>query len=211
MEEFKVNIRKIDAHSEEIKDYGKRIRELQEGVSSIRGNLRHKLSSIEDIGKTLRKIEENLEIETVMMSGLGSVLGTIASDYRNSERRIVDFGAGSISGSQLSDLQKEALEYENVLENIKEEGGFVEVPRYYGGQGGPGKNAEYVSGFFRNMSDGCREMGWRGVADATDDIADTIDDVMHYMENGVSPLDMFGYGKKKAVESVINDEFDIQL
>ncbi len=194
MEEFKVDLRKMDAHSEEIKGYGKQIRDLQEGVSSIRGNLRHKLSAIEDIGKTLRKIEENLETEMAMMSGLGSVLGTITSDYRNSERGILDFGTGSISGSRLSDLQKEALEYENVLEDSKGEGFFMEIPHYYAGHKGPGKeNTRFVS-------DICRALGW-------DDVADRIDDVMELMERGVSALDIFPYGEKEA----IIDVFDIGL
>lgn len=113
MDEFKVNARKMDDYSEKIKDYGKLLKETQEGISSIRVNLRHKLSAAEDIGKALRNIEENMETEATVMLGFGSSLGTIAGTYRNSEQRIVDFGTGSISGSQLSDLQREALEYEN--------------------------------------------------------------------------------------------------
>jgi hypothetical protein len=135
MEGFKVDIIKMDVHSDEMKDFGKMLRETQEGISSIRGDLRHKLSAAEDIGNTLRKIEENMEAETVMMLGLCSALGTITGYYRNSERGIMDFGTNHISGSQLSDLQREALEYENGVTNGEEKDFFVEIPHYFRGAG----------------------------------------------------------------------------
>ena len=39
----------------------------------------------------------------------------------------MDFGTGSISGSQLSDLQKEALKYENTVRNGGGEMAFMAV------------------------------------------------------------------------------------
>ncbi len=188
MEGFKTDVRKIDAHSEEMKDYGKQLKRTQERISSIRGNLRYKLSGIEDIGKTLGKIEENMETETSIMLELGSVLGTIASNYRNTERRIVDFGTDSISESQLSGLQREALEYENTVGNSV----MIEPLLASGGFRGPGpENTSFISDMIREGGD--------------DDTADIIDDVMKNMENGAKPGETFWLGLKEWVKNVIDD------
>lgn len=80
------------------------------------------------------------------MLGLGSSLEMIARNYRNSEQRILDFGTGSISGSQLSDLQREAWEYENTVGNGEKKELLVGVHNYCGSSAG-GK-------LFKNTADG---------------------------------------------------------
>lgn len=122
MEEFKVDAGKLDSYAEGMEDYKKQIQAMQENVSSIRNGLRHKLSAMEDIGKTLRKIEENLEKETAMMSGFGSALGLIAGNYRNSERKIVDFSAGTVSGEQINQWQQEGKGFETNLRSLQSNG-----------------------------------------------------------------------------------------
>lgn len=193
MEEFKVNTRKMDACSEEIGDCEKKLREIREGVSSIRGNLRHKLSAIEGIGQTLMKIEGNLETETSMMSGLGSTLGTIADNYRHTERGIVDFGTGSISGGQLTDLQKDALRFEEMLGDGSEEWVSLGEIRYLGGAKGPGKNAGWI-------------VDW--ISELDEDTAQIIDDVMRYLEGGGDIGDLWKYIFIESGREIVAEEFD---
>lgn len=193
MEEFKVNTRKVDACSEEIGDCEKKLREIREGVSSIRGNLRHKLSAIEGIGQTLMKIEGNLETETSMMSGLGSTLGTIADNYRHTERGIVDFGTGSISGGQLTDLQKDALRFEEMLGDGSEEWEWTEGPVYLAGNND--------AAFFDDGKD-----IFIGAGDEGEWIAHVIDLVKYHMENGGNPVDAFFVALKEVAKEGISDK-----
>ena len=57
----------------------------------------------------------------------------------------MDFGTGSISGSQLSDLQKEALKYENTVRNGGGEMAFMAVTNCYG--------TSYGAKLFKSASD----------------------------------------------------------
>lgn len=115
MEGFKVDTNKLDIYAEGLTDHGTRIREMQGDISSIRTNMRHKLRAMENIDKTLRKIEERLEQERGLMTGLGSVLGQIADDYRNSERRIVDLGVSAVSSGQVEQWQQVGDGFESSL------------------------------------------------------------------------------------------------
>ncbi len=142
MEEFKVDAKKLDSCAERMEDYGKQIQAMQGNISDIKNSMRHKLSAMEEIGDRLRKIGENLEKETAMMSGLGSALGLIAGNYRNSEKGIADFSAGAVSKGQINRWQQIGKEFEMNLEPVLPSGmpggtsqsrnhGFMDTAMYF--------------------------------------------------------------------------------
>ncbi|NBH71632.1 hypothetical protein D3Z51_06270 [Clostridiaceae bacterium] len=191
MEEFRADTRKMNAYSKEIGDFEKRLRGMQEEVSSIQGNLRHKLSAMEGIGQALKKIEGNLETETAMMLGLGSALGAIADNYRHTERGIVDFGTGSISGGQLADMQKDASAFEDTLEASRGGEFSMRVPVYLGGSNGKYAFVDDVIEIFK------------GGGDEGEYIAHLMEGTKKRMENGVKAEDMCQFAAEEGVKKGI--------
>lgn len=184
METFKVNPGKMDICLEEIEDCGRMLSQLQGEVSAVRGDLRHKLSSMERIEGALKNIEDKLGTETAMMRRLGSALGTIADNYRYTERELTDFG--SITANQLMDMQNKALMFEDVLGDGSGEGFVREVLNCYGYKG-PTGDAKTMAKWFQQS-----------------DEFQIAEEGMEAMENGVNPGQMWGFGLEKASEALIS-------
>ncbi len=97
MDEFRIDCGKLGVQCGDLENYEIIMREMKESVNSVCNGLRHKLSAMDDIGSSLKKIEENLQGEMVIMVNLKGTLGTVMAHYRKTEGAIVDFKEGIAS------------------------------------------------------------------------------------------------------------------
>lgn len=109
MEGFMVNTTNVNNCANDIQGYGGRIKDLQDSVRSIRLGMRHKLSSKEDIDRTLRRIEDRMLEEAALMSSLDQALAHIAEAYRRTERGLVTEGIRRSAGGQAVTEQQQAM------------------------------------------------------------------------------------------------------
>lgn len=127
MDEFKVYTGKLNDQASTINDYKKSIQTFQEDLNSIRTGLRHKISAGEQIGNTLKRIDDALLEEAARMSDFGQALEHIAGFYRNSEAKILSANDGRVNGSDtVTAAQQTAMDQymQNAIFSAMEEGRF---------------------------------------------------------------------------------------
>lgn len=109
MEGFMVETTKVNNCAYDIQGYGKRIKDLQDSVRSIRLGMRHKLSAKEQIGRALRGIEDRMLDEAALMSSLDQALDHIAASYRRTERDLVTEGIRRLGNGPTVTEQQQML------------------------------------------------------------------------------------------------------
>lgn len=119
MDGFRIDFGKLSTQCDNIESYETIMNEIKENVNSIRVGMRHKLSSMDDIGNNLKKIENNLQSEAMIITNMGGVLGSIVEHYRKTEKSILDLKMVAASEKLITPWQDGEKSLEKKVETDK--------------------------------------------------------------------------------------------